>query len=176
MNDKIKMIINIVGFYTGWWGCILGSSNGLPYIGPSLMLLFIIFHGAFFIKNNRELQFILVIGVIGTIVDSGLVLSKYFVYAGSYAENLPIAPLWITAMWAGFAATVNHSMVFFQKKWALMIIAGGVFGPAAYFTGKGFEAIYFELGNLSSALIIGVVWGISMPMVFYINEKIVLGK
>ena len=23
MNDKIKMIINIVGFYIGWWGCIL---------------------------------------------------------------------------------------------------------------------------------------------------------
>ena len=67
-------------------------------------------------------------------------------------------------------------MLFFQKKWALMIIAGGVFGPAAYFTGKGFEAIYFELGSLSSALIIGVVWAISMPMVFYINEKIVLGK
>ena len=78
MNDKIKMIINIVGFYIGWWGCILGSSNGLPYIGPLLMLLFIIFHGAFFVKNYRELQFIIVIGIIGTIVDSGLVLSKFF--------------------------------------------------------------------------------------------------
>ena len=85
MNDKIKMIINIVGFYIGWWGCILGSSNGLPYIGPLLMLLFIIFHGAFFVKNYKELQFIVVIGIIGTIVDSGLVLSKYFVYAGSYS-------------------------------------------------------------------------------------------
>ena len=41
MNDKLKMIINIVGFYIGWWGCILGSSDGLPYIGPLLMLLFL---------------------------------------------------------------------------------------------------------------------------------------
>ena len=70
MNDKIKMIINIVGFYIGWWGCILGSSNGLPYIGPLLMLSFIIFHGTFFVKNYKELQFIVVIGIIGTIVDS----------------------------------------------------------------------------------------------------------
>ena len=38
-----------------------------------LMLLFIIFHGAFFVKNYKELQFIVVIGIIGTIVDSGLV-------------------------------------------------------------------------------------------------------
>ena len=56
MNDKIKMIINIVGFYIGWWGCILGSSNGLPYIGPLLMLLFIIFHGAFFVKDYKDYE------------------------------------------------------------------------------------------------------------------------
>ena len=176
MSDKLKMIINIVGFYIGWWGCILGSSDGLPYIGPLLMLLFIIVHVAFFVKDYKELQFIILIVIIGTIVDSGLVLSEYFVYAGAYSDDLAIAPLWITAMWAGFAATVNHSMVFFQKKWILMVVAGGIFGPAAYFTGKGFGAIYFELNTLFSALIIGVVWAISMPMVFYINEKMGLGK
>lgn len=104
MNDKLKMIINIVGFYIGWWGCILGSSDGLPYIGPLLMLLFIIVHVAFFVKDYKELQFIILIGIIGTIVDSGLVLSEYFVYAGAYSDDLAIAPLWITAMWAGFAA------------------------------------------------------------------------
>ena len=64
MNDKLKMIINIVGFYIGWWGCILGSSNGLPYIGPLLMLLFIITHGVFFIKDFKEIQLIIVIGII----------------------------------------------------------------------------------------------------------------
>jgi len=57
-----------------------------------------------------------------------------------------------------------------------MVVAGGIFGPAAYFTGKGFGAIYFELSTLFSALIIGVVWAISMPMVFYINKKMGLGK
>ena len=84
MNDKLKMIINIVGFYIGWWGCILGSSDGLPYIGPLLMLLFIIVHVAFFVKDYKELQFLILIVIIGTIVDSGLVLSEYFVYTGDY--------------------------------------------------------------------------------------------
>ena len=83
MNDKLKMIINIVGFYIGWWGCILGSSNGLPYIGPLLMLLFIITHGIFFMKDFKEIQLIIIIGIIGTIVDSGLVLSKYFILTSS---------------------------------------------------------------------------------------------
>ena len=92
-------------------------------------------------KNYKELQFIVVIGIIGTIVDSGLYYQTILFMSSSYSENLSIAPLWITAMWAGFAATVNHSMLFFQK-WALMIIAGGVFGPAAYFTGKGFGNIF----------------------------------
>ena len=175
MNAKIKMIINIVGFYIGWWGCILGSSNGYPYIGPLLTLVFIIIHGKYFIGNAKELQLIVIVGLVGTIVDSCLFFSQSFVYAGAYSENLFIAPLWITAMWAGFAATVNHSMTFFKGKWILMIVAGAIFGPAAYYTGEGFGAITFQLTPLFSTLIIGAVWAVAMPLVFFINEKLGLG-
>ena len=175
MNNKLKMIINIVGFYIGWWGCILGSSNELPYLGPLLMTIFLIVHGRFFIKDVKEIQLIIIIGLIGTLVDSGLFLSQSFIYAGAYSNNLLIAPLWITAMWAGFAATVNHSMKFFHNKWILMIISGAIFGPAAYFTGEGFGAIIFLLSPLLSGLVIGAVWAVSMPLVFFINKKLGLG-
>ena len=84
MNAKIKMIINIVGFYIGWWGCILGSSNGYPYIGPLLTLIFIIVHGNFFMVNTKEIQLIAIVGLVGTLVDSCLFLSKSFIYSGAY--------------------------------------------------------------------------------------------
>ena len=175
MNAKTKMIINIVGFYIGWWGCILGSSNGYPYIGPLLTIVFIIFHGNFFMISTKEIQLIVIVGLVGTFVDSCLFLSKFFIYAGAYSDNLFIAPLWITAMWAGFAATINHSMTFFQGKWLLMVIAGAIFGPAAYYTGEGFGAISFQLTPLLSLLIIGAVWAVAMPVVFLINKKLGLG-
>ena len=175
MNSKLKMIINIVGFYIGRWGCILVSSNGYRYIGPLLTLAFIILHANFFIVNPKEIQLIVIVGVVGTIVDSCLFFSQSFIYAEAYSENLFIAPLWITAMWAGFAATVNHSMTFFKGKWLLMVVAGAVFGPAAYYTGEGFGAITFQSTPLLSILIIGAVWALAMPLVFFINKKLGLG-
>ena len=39
-----------------------------------------------------------------------------------------------------------------------MIVAGAIFGPAAYYTGEGFGAITFQLSPLLSTLIIGAIW------------------
>ena len=107
--------------------------------------------------------------LLGTVIDTILFFSGSFVYAGAYSNELLIAPLWITAMWAGFAATVNHSMSWLKDKWALMVICGVVFGPAAFYTGEKFEAIDFSLSLLSSAMIIGFVYGVAMPGIYYLN-------
>ena len=46
LSSKIKSIINIIGFYICWWGCVLGAANGLPYLGPVLMILFLIINSS----------------------------------------------------------------------------------------------------------------------------------
>ena len=172
----MKKIINIIGFYVIWWSCMLGASNDLPYLGPMVMVVLLIAHRFLFVRNIKEIYLVLIVGIVGTVVDSLMFLSGSFVYQGSYSSEISIAPLWITAMWAGFAATVNHSMVFFKDRWLLMAIAGAVFGPAAYFTGESLGAIRFDLSPVLSGLIIGIVWAISMPMIFYINRYIGLDE
>ena len=47
MNSKIKNIINVIGFYIGWWACILGAANNLPYFGPTVMILFLIINSSY---------------------------------------------------------------------------------------------------------------------------------
>ena len=176
LNSKLKNIINILGFYVIWWSCMLGAANGLSYFGPLIMIILLIIHYYLFVNDIKEIYLVLIIGAVGTMVDSLMFLSGSFVYQGSYSSEISIAPLWITAMWAGFAATVNHSMVFFKDRWLLMAIAGAVFGPAAYFTGESLGAIRFDLSPVLSGLIIGIVWAISMPMIFYINRYIGLDE
>ena len=169
MNPKLKNIINIVGFYIGWWGCVLGAANDMAYLGPLLMLVFLIVHFYLFFSSNQEIYLVLIICFLGTVIDTILFFSGSFVYAGAYSNELLIAPLWITAMWAGFAATVNHSMSWLKDKWALMVICGVVFGPAAFYTGEKFGAIDFSLSLLFSAMIIGFVYGVAMPGIYYLN-------
>ena len=169
MNTKLKNIINIIGFYIGWWGCVVGAANDMTYLGPVLMLVFLIAHFYLFASSNQELYLVLIICLLGTVIDSILFLSGSFIYVGAYSSEIIIAPLWITAMWAGFAATINHSMSWLKDKWVLMVVCGVVFGPAAFYTGEKFGAIDFSLSLLFSALIIGFVYGVAMPGIYIIN-------
>ena len=176
MNAKIKSIINIIGFYIGWWACVLGAANDLPYIGPVVMILFLLVHYYLSVRDIREIYLVLIIGTIGTITDSLLFLSGSFIYAGAYSNQILIAPMWITAMWAGFSATVNHSMSWLKDKWLLMVICGVVFGPAAFFTGEKFGAIEFHLSALFSVLVIAIVYGILMPAIYFLNRHLGLDE
>ena len=172
MNSKVKTIINIIGFYIGWWTCVLGTANDIPYLGPAVMILFLIVHYYLFVSDIQEIYLVLIIGIIGTITDSLLFLSGSFIYAGAYSNEILIAPMWITAMWAGFAATVNHSMSWLKDKWLLMVISGVVFGPAAFFTGEKFGAIEFHLSALFSGLVIAIVYGVSIPAIYFLNRHL----
>ena len=172
----MKNIVNIVAFQLSWWGCILGAAKGLTYLGPAMMIIFLIVHYFLFVTDIRELYLVAIFGVLGTLIDSLMFLSGSFIYSGSYTPDIFVAPLWITAMWAGFSATVNHSMSWLKGKWLLMVAAGIVFGPAAYFTGEKFGAIEFHLSFLSSAIVIAIVWGLSMPLIYYVNQYIGLDE
>ena len=176
MNSKIKNIINIIGFNIGWWACVLGAANDLPYLGPVVMILFLIVHYYLFVSDIREIYLVLIIGTIGTITDSLLFLSGSFIYAGAYSNEILIAPMWITAMWMGFSATVNHSMSWLKDKWLIMVICGIVFGPAAFFTGEKFGAIEFHLSALLSVLVIAIVYGILMPAIYFLNRHLGLDE
>lgn len=172
----MKNIVNIVAFQLSWWGCILGAAKDLTYLGPAMMIIFLIVHYFLFVTDIRELYLVAIFGVIGTLIDSLMFLSGSFIYSGSYTPDIFVAPLWITAMWAGFSATVNHSMSWLKGKWLLMVVAGIVFGPVAYFTGEKFGAIEFHLSFLSSVIVIAIVWGLSMPLIYYVNQYIGLDE
>ena len=172
----MKNIVNIVAFQLSWWGCILGAAKDLTYLGPAMMIIFLIVHYFLFVTDIRELYLVAIFGVIGTLIDSLMFLSGSFIYSGSYTPDIFVAPLWITAMWAGFSATVNHSMSWLKGKWLLMVVAGIVFGPVAYFTGEKFGAIEFHLSFLSSIIVIAIVWGLSMPLIYYVNQYIGLDE
>ena len=172
--DKIKNLFNIVGFQASWWGCILGAKYGLEYIGPILMFGFLVTHFLYFTKVNNELYLVLIFAIIGTAIDSLFIVSGIFDYMGLYFEGVLIAPLWITAMWCGFVATVNHSLSWFKGRWVAASILGVYGGPVSYIVGEKFNAIIFLDEFYKTNLILAIVWGLSIPLIYYVNEKLVL--
>ena len=170
----MKKIINVIGFYIVWWGCIFGVLNDYTYSGPILALLFIIIHMKFVAIESMELRLICYISILGTIVDTSFILLGLLGYEGGYGKNIPIAPLWVTSMWACFAMGINHSMVWLKNKYFLSTLLGIIFGPLVYLSGEKVGVIQFISSFNLSVIVIAILWGLAIPIMYLINEKLEL--
>tara|TARA_B100001250_G_scaffold357988_1_gene334029 strand:+ start:420 stop:932 length:513 start_codon:yes stop_codon:yes gene_type:complete len=168
----MKNIFNILGFQLSWWACVLGVKSGLPYLGPVCMLLFLGVHFIYLKSNSLELKLVVTFAVLGTLLDTGLAISGILSYNGLYAQNVILAPLWITAMWGGFCATVNHSLSWLKERWISSFILGAIFGPLSYIAGEKFDAITFHSSLTVTCIALAIIWGISMSSIFLVNKRI----
>ena len=115
---------------------------------------------------------VIIFAFLGTLIDTMMALSGMVTYSGLYSSDIIIAPLWITAMWCGFAAMVNHSMAWLKGRWLQSFALGALLGPVAYKAGEGLEAIQFNGENLEVTVMLALVWGISMPLIYWVNDKL----
>ena len=169
----MKNLINIILFQLCWWVCVLGTANNLNYIGPICMLIFLVLHLFYMNPNLEETKFVILIGLFGTLVDTGLAGTGFISYEGLYTNNTKyFAPLWITAMWAGFAATVNHSMYWLSDRPVSAFLLGVVFGPLSYITGARLGVIHFHSSILNIIVILAITWGISILIIFGFNSRL----
>ncbi len=168
----MKNIFNIIGFQLSWWACVLGVKNGQPYLGPICMIIFIGIHFFYFKANILELRLISIFAVLGTLADTLMAYSGILSYEGLYFQNILIAPLWITAMWCGFCATINHSLGWLKDKWIASFLLGAVFGPLSYIAGEKFNAISFHTSVANVSIVLAFVWGFSIYLIFLINKRI----
>ena len=168
--DKIKNLVNIIGFHLGWWACVLAVQAGIPYLGPIVMTLFLFIHILFFKLNQSEFFFIALVSLFGAFIDTAFLQASLIEYRGLTFDLF--APFWIISMWAGFAATLNHSLYWLAEKWLLAFLMGAIFGPLSYLAGIKFGALNFN-PNFKTLGILAIVWGIVLPSLYKLNQKIV---
>jgi hypothetical protein len=163
------MLINIVAFQVGWFSCVLGAANGLPWVGPVVVMAVMGLHLARVQRPAQELKLIAIAAAFGLIADSLLLASGWLYYpSGSWIPGL--APYWIVAMWALFATTLNVSMRWLRTSLPLAMAFGAVGGPLSYAAGArlgGLEwvAPTWALGALA------VIWAIAMPMMVLLSSR-----
>jgi hypothetical protein len=162
-STTLKIGFNALGFQSAWWLSVLGVVVGFPLLGPLAMTLYLVIDHYSFTKGQAELVLILSAILAGTIADSIFASTGLLSYAGGYDFAPGLAPLWISVMWGGFAATLNHSLGWLKKRTSLAFLMGAVFGPLSYMAGSKFEAIIFNQDMTVSMLILGLFWGLAIP-------------
>jgi len=165
-----KVLINLAASEVGWLACVSGAANGMPWIGPLVVLALAAVHLRLVKRPGREVRLMVSAVLIGLVADSLLVSSGLVTYpSGNWIEGL--APYWILAMWAMFATTLNVSMKWLRNRHALSAVLGAVGGPLAYFAGEKLGAITFADPVFAIAAL-AVVWALAMPLLVALATRL----
>lgn len=165
----MKLLVNFVAFQVGWFACVLGAANALPWLGPVVVAAVVAIHLTMARRPARELRLVLVAMMIGLVVDSLLLATGWLQYrVGLWLPGL--APYWIVSMWALFATTLNVSMGWMRGRPALTVLMGAVGGPLSYLAGEKLGAMELVQPTLALAAL-AVAWAIAMPVLMWLAGR-----
>lgn len=165
----MHLFVNFVAFQIGWFSCVLGAANGLPLIGPVVVLAIIALHLKKASQPTRELTLILLAGLLGAIWDSLLVATGWIAYPNGTLVT-GTAPYWIVAMWMMFATTLNVALKWLRGSLLMAATLGGIAGPLAYYGGAKLGGLQFN--DVNSALIaLACGWAVLMPTLTELSKR-----
>lgn len=168
----IQKIIYYIAFYLCWVICVQQAAQGNGFIGPLVIAAVIAFHLWFVKETWVELIFILIVSFFGTILDSVYINVGFMHFKAGY-ETLPwIAPLWLTSLYALFAAAFAQSFGWLRGHWWRMIGFGAIGGTLSYMAAAKLGAAEFLVPTWAVCVVLGVAWGLIFPLCFILFDRL----
>lgn len=157
--------INFAAFQAGWFACILGAANGLQMLGPIVVMAVL---ATSLVMRCDRIAFVLrMTGAAGL----GFVADTLLFRAGvlRFSSEL-VSPLWMTALWPNLAATLDSSLGWLSKRYALAAVSGAAGGPLAYYAGDRLGALRLDLSPYAFAAV-GCVWIAALPLLVLLTDR-----
>lgn len=168
-TSKLNLMINVVALQLAWFACVLGAANDLPWLGIPAVAAVLLIHASLVLDPYKEMRLVMFALLLGAVFDSLLMASGWIDYRNGII--IPgLAPVWILAMWAQFATTLNVSMAWLKGRPLLAAVTGGIGGPLSWVAGAKLGAI--ELVEPTQAVIaLAVGWAIALPLLMAVAER-----
>lgn len=154
------LVPNLVLFQAGWFAAVLGAANGMAWLGPVVIAAILAFHLHRASNRASEAGLILTVLLVGLCFESVLAASGWVAYPG---HDSILTPLWMVALWANFAATLNVALRSLRPRTWLLAALGGIGGPLAYWGGAGLGAMNW-LETWPVLLYLALGWAILTPL------------
>jgi len=158
------VLVNALAFQAGWWAVVLSAARDVAAIGLLVVTLVLAWHLARVRPGRAEAALIAGAALIGLVFDSLLLATGWVAFAGGALFGV-LAPLWMVALWANFAATLNVSLRVLRAWPWLAALLGGLGGPLAYWGGAGLGAMSL-VEPLPALLVLAAGWAVLTPLLF----------
>lgn len=153
----------------GWFACVLSAAHSVPWIGTVSVGVFIAIHVLLAPQPRAELMLIGIVAVIGGAWDSGLVTFKLLAYPSGmvFAD---VAPYWIVALWALFAAQFNTTYRWLKSRLGIAALLGAIAGPVSFHAGASLGALRFER-PWPATIALALGWACLLPLIATLSRR-----
>ncbi|GAB4189556.1 MAG: DUF2878 domain-containing protein [Wenzhouxiangellaceae bacterium] len=158
----LNKVVNFILFNALWPVCVIGAAKGLVWPGIALVAVYMAWqlHPANRVKGDASLVALAL--VVGMILDSLWVRLGLFEYAMPW-PSAAFAPVWIAALWIGFALALNHTLAWTQR-WPWQVgLAFIVLSPFSYFMAQRLGAVEWLAPWWQVVLATGLSWMLFIP-------------
>lgn len=163
-------VVNFLAFNALWPLCVIGAARGNIWPGVALSLFLLLWHWVPAHRVKGDFVLVALALVVGAFLDTLWIRLGYFQLAtpGPY----PLwAPVWIMALWLGFALALNHSLQWLQRwpLWSGMSFL--FFAPFSYFMASRLGAVIWLADFWLIASSIGVSWCVLMTVLLWLAKR-----
>jgi hypothetical protein len=167
----VPTLVNAVGFNIVWAATVFGAAAGLAWAGPLALAAFAIVHFRMTSRPRYDVAAVLVFGLAGLLIDSAWSLSGALRYAADWPSPY-FTPVWLLALWMGFALTVGHSLGWLRSRPAVAALFGLLGGGFSYWMGSRIGAVELGVSAWTYAALVGLSWAIALPALLRLTEAL----
>ncbi len=167
----LSQIGNFIAFQVGWFTCVLGAASHRPWLGPFVVFLLLGVHVWQTRDSEPAIRIIVLIGGLGTIIDSGLGYLEILQYRDSLIASW-VSPPWLVAIWTIFATTLKHSLRWLEGRPILAITLGAGVGPLSYYAGHRLGALALAAPLIETLIALAFLWGLLLPTLVWMSAEV----
>jgi hypothetical protein len=158
---------NFVLLQAGWFACVIGAANQHVFWPVLATFLYVTFHIWYSHSPILELKLLIKAVSLGVSADT-LIANLGFLHFQDAWPSAYLSPIWMWALWALVASTINGSLSWLKGRPILGAVLGAICGPMSYEAGIRMGAgAWGPSGQLGGLIVIAIVWAIAIPLFFY---------
>lgn len=171
MRSGVLLFANALGYNLTWIAAVAGAGYGHWWLGPAVFAVFLGWHLHASACRLADLRLLVCVILLGAVVDSLWVHGGMLRFAAA-VPSPDWAPVWILALWAAFALTLNHCLRFLQERPWLAAGLGLVGAPLAYwFAAQAWSAVELSTPVFTLATI-GLAWAVLTPAMLWLARRL----
>ncbi|MHC4997210.1 MAG: DUF2878 domain-containing protein [Planctomycetota bacterium] len=150
----MTLILRLIALKAGWLACVYGAAEGLPWVGPVVVLWLTAVSLNFSRDYMTDACLGLVVMIAGSASDLVLVVADLIAFPEHARIGAP-TPAWMMALWFQLGVHFRGLFQMLKGRPLQTAILGGILGPLACLGGRGLGAIEFEIDTTTTACLMG---------------------